>query len=280
MTKTAVHARIDKLQRALAARGIKIKRSDAIEAVANLDGYRNSHEMMASANGERRVDAQAISIEEASALRGEIADLKDEISAIIRMGPDWQKFERSLKKASHHSQGPLSDGDLEMLRHAVADNMSKSCAAERNEARRRQALCAERMLPALLARLDKAEADSLASLSDALRSLTQLHQVQATRDGDICDEVYVASEDEARERGIRIAAKAFSISAALEDSFAGDDIESRLDFVEGEFDTFEFSRPVLQIDSIELQDACDRGEALTYINNAIIRLEKSAVLSE
>lgn len=175
MTKTAIHDRLDRFQRALEARGIKIRRSDAIEALSQIDGYRNSHEMMAAA-GEPK--------------------------------------------------------------------------------------------------------DALASLASHLERLSKFQQVSATRDGDSCEELYLAEKCQARERGLRIAAKAFGIADILKDSFAGENIDERLDFLEGEMDTFQVSRPILHIDIDELRDAFARKDGVEYLKNLVICLENTAVLSD
>lgn len=47
MPKGAVHSDIDQLLQAMMGRGLNAKRSDAIEILAQINGCRNSHEMMA-----------------------------------------------------------------------------------------------------------------------------------------------------------------------------------------------------------------------------------------
>lgn len=76
----------------------------------------------------------------------------------VRFGPDWRSWTKDLKKAATRGAKPLSDLDLHRIRHAVADNHSKSSESERSQTRWRVGSIMERHARALLLRLDIAEA--------------------------------------------------------------------------------------------------------------------------
>jgi len=85
-------------------------------------------------------------------------DWKRSYEQEVRFGPDWRSWTRDLKKASTRGARPLSDMDLHKIRHAVADNHSKSSESERSQTRWRVGTMMERHARALLLRLDIAEA--------------------------------------------------------------------------------------------------------------------------
>lgn len=76
----------------------------------------------------------------------------------VRFGPDWRAWNSDLKKAATRGAIPLSDLDLHKIRHAVADNHSKSSESERSQVRHRVGSIMERHARSLLLRLDIAEA--------------------------------------------------------------------------------------------------------------------------
>ena len=82
---------------------------------------------------------------------------RSHLDSEIRLGPDWKAWEKDLKKAAVRGAEPLSDADLHILRHAVADNHCKSSEGERSEVRSRVQRLMERHARALLLRLEMAE---------------------------------------------------------------------------------------------------------------------------
>lgn len=154
--------------------------------------------------------------------------------------PDWRAWDKDLKKASHARQEPVSDEILHQFRHAIADaGTSKSSTSERSEVDFRRTRYAEKHLGGLIARLDRAE-DALReaglapseiarkSKDDAAETLAaieavaarrkdlvipNLYEVDATRDGDRCREIFLVQDGEDPEdAGRRIAAREFRMN--------------------------------------------------------------------
>ena len=176
--------------------------------------------------------------------------------------PDWRQWEADLKKASHKRQDPISDEILHQFRHAVADVHCKSTSSEKWEVTYRQERYVKKHLGGLLARLDRAEealreaglapkeiarksredaAETLAAIEAVTarhpdRDMPGLYEVDATRDGEVCREIFrVEDGQDPEDAGRAIAAKAFRLE--LEDfRFDGE-----LDGFDSECDTFSVS---------------------------------------
>lgn len=183
------------------------------------------------------LSARADTAAELHMARVEREDVEHKMEQILACDvPDWRRWEKSLKKASHKKQDPISDEILHQFRHAVADVTSKSSSSEKFEVTYRQQRYVEKHLGGLLARLDRAEealreagiapaeisrkskddaSERLAAIEavDSRRGgqpVLNLFQVNATRDGETCDEIFeIRNDDDPEEVGRKIAAKAF-----------------------------------------------------------------------
>lgn len=189
----------------------------------------------------------------------ELEDVQNRLESTLNIDvPDWRSWERDLKKASHKKLDPISDEILHQFRHAVADVHCKSSSGERATVELRQQRYVDKHLGGLLARLDQAE-DALreAGLAPAkiMRKSEQaaserlaaieavspthergavpgLYEVDATRDGDRCHEIFqVHGDEDPEDRGRAIAAKAFRMDIALLRNEDGDlsDFDSECD---------------------------------------------------
>ena len=116
-------------------------------------------------------------------------------------------------------------------------------------------------------------------LIELLETLSKMRQVRATRDGDTFEALFAAGPDE-HNAAIRLAAKAFSIHDMLEDNAAGDTLEERLDFAEGDMDTFEIEPVAITLDPARLLAAIKQHETLSYVECTIVQLEKSFQITD
>lgn len=210
--------------------------------------------------------------------------------------PDWRAWEKDLKKASRKGQEPISDELLHQFRHAVADVHCKSSSSEKSEVVYRQARYVEKHLGGLIARLDRAEealrdaglapkeiarktkddaAETLAAIEAVTsrrkdKSMPGLYEVDATRDGDKCREIFMVRDGEDPEDvGRRIAAKEFRIDledhrypeAGSPDEEVDDDGNVIPDYsnFDSECDTF-------------CVEAVDYPEAAAIISDALVEL--------
>lgn len=189
--------------------------------------------------------------------------------------PDWRTWEKDLKKASHKRQDPISDEILHQFRHAVADVTSKSSSSQKFEVTYRQQRYVEKHLGGLIARLDRAEealreagiapteisrkssadaAELLAAIEAvsgrmAGKPIPGLFEVDATRDGNRCREIFRVSEDEDEEdRAREIAAKEFRMDL---DDFRDEDDEDDISSFDSECDSF-YVEPVLMPDAASI----------------------------
>lgn len=199
--------------------------------------------------------------------------------------PDWRTWEKSLKKASHKRQDPISDEILHQMRHAVADVTSKSSSSEKFEVRYRQDRYVEKHLGGLLARLDRAEEamreagiapaeiarkskDDAAEMLAAIETVTTsragmqmpgLYEVHATRDGSRCHEIFRVEDDQDPEdRAREIVAKEFRMD--LEDFR----FEGSLDGFDSECDTFDVQSATYP------EEAAIIGDALGILSASIL----------
>lgn len=196
--------------------------------------------------------------------------------------PDWRTWEKDLKKASRKGQDPISDEILHQFRHAVADVTSKSSSSQKFEVTYRQQRYVEKHLGGLIARLDRAEdalrdaniapkdisrrtADDAAEMLAAIEAVKTvragekipgLYEVDATRDGSRCREVFRVGEDEdPEERAREIAAKEFRMNL---DDYRDDEYEDSSLF-DSECDSF-YVEPVMM------------PEAAAIISDALVLL--------
>lgn len=116
-------------------------------------------------------------------------------------------------------------------------------------------------------------------LTELLETLSNMRQVRATRDGDAFEALFAAGPD-AHEEAIRLAAKAFSIHDMLEDNAAGHTLEERLNFVEGEMDTFDIEPVAITLDPARLLAAIRHHNTLSYLECTIVQLEKSFQITD
>jgi len=297
MAKTAIHAEIDALTTALADRGINLKRSDVIEAVAKARGHRNAHEMMANARPtsdivETSDEHHPFAATEAEAdpdlkaqleLREiEVAELRQNLERMERMSffdwPSWNKTIKGLKKHSHHKKEPISDDDLLLFRLAVTDNTCKSSASERSSAEYMVMDLARKRGAAILARLDRAE--ELAGLGEKMEGplldkMATLYEVTATRDGDTFQEYFFVQDDEDPDTvGTLLAAKSFSIEdlhTLIPDG--GDlDAEGRAEELRGDMDTFRTEEASISLPISKVINALKRGEGSVIMHTEIMRM--------
>lgn len=90
-------------------------------------------------------------------------EAEDELqSALAVRLPDWMAWTKDLRKAATKDQEPLDDERMDLFRHAVADNHTKSTAAERDDAKYRVGRFAGRYGSRIIARIDAAEAQATA----------------------------------------------------------------------------------------------------------------------
>ena len=240
------------------------------------------------------VDAGADVAAELFMARVERDETKESHATTLRIDvPDWRTWEKSLKKASHKQQEPISDEILHQFRHAIADVTSKSSSSEKSQVVYRQTRYVEKHLGGLIARLDRAEEalreaglapaeiarkskDDAAETLAAIEAVTtrrkdltmhNLYEVEATRDGDKCREVFaVLDGQDPDDLGRRITAKAFRMD--LEDyrhrdleelDKSGNPIPDYSGF-DSECDTFEVS-PVMMPEA-----AAIIGDALSELS--------------
>lgn len=191
-------------------------------------------------------------------------EIQNRLETTLRIDvPDWRSWEKDLKKASHKRQDPVSDEILHQIRHAVADVHCKSSASERSEVDGRQMRYVEKHLGGLLARLDRAEealrdaglapkeiarkpkddaAERLAAIEAVVPRragslIPDLYEVDATRDGTRCREIFrVSAAEDPENRAREIAAREFRMD--LEEHR---DEDGTLDGFDGECDSFEVS---------------------------------------
>jgi hypothetical protein len=130
----------------------------------DVDGMRNAVEDLAARGSELAMvtpDTREWVSDCMTALKAGLRiadDWKRSYEQEVRFGPDWRSWTKDLRKASTRGAKPLSDLDLHRIRHAVADNHSKSSESERSQTRWRVGTIMERHARALLLRLDIAEA--------------------------------------------------------------------------------------------------------------------------
>lgn len=206
--------------------------------------------------------------------------------------PDWRAWEKDLKKTSRKRQEPISDEILHQFRHAIADVTSKSSSSQKSEVVHRQSRYVEKHLGGLIARLDRAEealratgiapaeiarkskddaAEALAAI-DAVtarrKDLTMhnLYEVDATRDGEKCREVFTVLDGQDPDHlGRRIAARAFRMNledyrfpeAGSQDEEVNEDGRVIPDYssFDGECDTFDVSQVTMPEAAAIISDA-------------------------
>lgn len=211
-------------------------------------------------------------------LETEGAELRDTLTSYENIGCfDWTKWNKTLKglkKHSHFSKDPLSDEDLELLRAAVADNHVKDNEADRHNAKRRVSLIAEKKMPALLARLDRAEellGKGEIMSGPVLSYVKNAWTVEATRDGESVDFTFLCREGEDPEvEGVLHAAKSFSldgIHAIYDNSDEG--FEEHIEDLRAEMDTCEVLKADVILPLGEAVDALERGEASVLVHTKI-----------
>lgn len=234
---------------------------------------------MRAANNQDVYEAQIDALNKRIAvLETEGAELRDTLTSYETIGCfDWTKWNKTLKglkKHSHFSKEPLSDEDLDLLRAAVADNHSKNSEADRHEAKRRVSLIAEKKMPALLARLDRAE--ELLGKGEIMSGPVLSHvknawKVEATRDGESVDFTFLCNEGEDPEvEGVMHAAKSFSldgIHAIYDNSDEG--FEEHIEDLRSEMDTCQVFKADISLPLGEAVDALQRGEASVLVHTRI-----------
>lgn len=169
-----------------------------------------------------------------------IQNLEIENQSLVNLAPDWRKWEKDLKKASHKRKDPISDEDLYRLRLAVADNHCKSSSSERAEVEYREQRYISKHLGALLCRLDQAEealrladiapvsierkrpddAQEMISVIEKIEAQakegeTGLYEIRVVRDGEMMNEIFVADEEEAKTKGHKLVAEYFRMEIDL-----------------------------------------------------------------
>lgn len=205
--------------------------------------------------------ARVLAAAHVSLARERETEAKERHETTLRIDvPDWRAWNKSLKKASHKRQEPISDEILHQMRHACADVTSKSSSSEKSEVVHRQARYVEKHLGGLLARLDRAEealreaglapaeiqrkskedaAEMLAAIEAVATRraedfLHNLYEVDATRDGSVCREIFeIETGQDPENVGRGIAAKEFRMT--LDDY---KDEEGQFDDFDSECDTF------------------------------------------
>ena len=284
MTKTAINNEINALHKELKARGVDVKQSDVLEAMAKAKGFRNSHVMMASEPKADELhpfpaDSQT-NDQDISLLIVERDDLREELESSERMSIfDWRNWTKSLKglvKHSHHGKGPISDETLEIFRLAVADNTCKSSSAERGNARHKVQQLAEKFGPGILARIDAAEeaAGKGLKLDGALlNKVATLYEINATRDGEtLNDFFYPVGDEDPETTAINIAAKSYGIEDIYKPIDDDEDESDMLDMLKGEFDTFECIPATITLSIPDMVAALKKGEASVEVNIAIRKI--------
>lgn len=284
--KTQLHNEIDGIHKALAARGIALKRADVIEALASARGFRNSHAMLAAAQPidppAKIIEAADCSEQPLSAVRAERDQLREDIASLERIchldWPAWNKTLKSLAKHSHHGKIPLDDDALELLRLAVSDNHAKSSAAERHAAEYRVMEFARRQMPGLLARLDHAEellGKGPTISGPVLEAMRSAMIVQANRDGDSFEQVFLPPNDEADPDaiGVELAAKSFGIAEMFR-ADEGYDEYDRAQGLEAEMDSCSTDAAYLTIQVADCIDALARGEGSSLMHNSLMQMAR------
>jgi len=294
MTKTTINHEIAGLTKALKDRGVDIKQSDVTEAMASARGFRNSHAMMAHAQKEAQHPADILTgANDAHAAQEttgalelmtiERDELRERLEDAERMcffdWPSWTKSIKGLVKTSHHRKGPVDDEILEKFRLAVANNTCKSSSSERSSAEYSVMELAKKYGAGLLARLDRAEellGKGQVMDGPLLEKISQLYEVAATRDGHSFDQLFFPEDGvDPKEQGVLIMAKAMSI----EDQYAeeeGYEREEHIDFLRGEFDTFDCGPAALSLTAAEMVAALNKGEASVEVNLALQKLAMRA----
>ncbi|MBS7671756.1 hypothetical protein [Croceicoccus gelatinilyticus] len=288
--KTKLHTEIDGLYNTLKARGIEVQRCDIIEALAAGRSFRNSHEMMAAARKAESATplntpsadlATGASTDTLTKLIAERDQLREDIDRLERAchldWPAWNKTVKGLKKHTHHGKQPLADDELHLLRLAVSDNHAKGSAGERSSAEYRVMEFARRRMPALLARLDRAEellGEGECLSGPVLDLVAKAMQVDATRDGDTHSETFLPDYDafeDLDDQATELAAKGFSIDD--EYSLAeGFEPEDRYENLRSDMDTFECEAACITLPVGDVVRALKTGEGSVLLHTRLMAL--------
>lgn len=283
--KTAIHKEADRMIGRLEKMGISLSRCQAFEALASAKGFKNVQAMMAAekSSAPNIITDQNPTSNDINALKSENADLRRhnqdlecDASLLHRFTYDWKEWNRLIKSASHQKSNPLEEDKLDLLRLAVADNHCKSSKGDRSSAEHRVMELGRKFLPALIARLDKAEEmlgkSKNQSPDSASINLKNILKIEATRDGfDFTGYIENQNDDDKnRFAAAQACAKAFNIEENISDSRENSDTEAeQADEVIDDLDTFSIDPMSLEIDIEMILEAIEKGEGTVLLLNQL-----------